>query len=80
MNCIQARACASDYLDGEVDPSIAIEVENHLQTCKTCPPLMAALIGLLAELRTLPERPPDPRWVDDTLARLVQIPSNLSVI
>jgi anti-sigma factor RsiW len=69
MNCHQAREHASDYIDGELDDEIAALLEAHLTTCPTCPPLMAALIGVLAELRDLPDLEPSTTWVQATLAR-----------
>lgn len=69
MNCIQARALASDYVDGELDQATCQLLEAHLTGCQSCPPLMAALIGVLAELRTLPDLAPTDTWVLATVAR-----------
>ena len=69
MNCQQAREHASDYIDGELDDQTAALLEEHLGHCATCPPLMAALIGVLAELRDLPTVEPSPAWVQATVAR-----------
>lgn len=71
MNCSQARAYASDYIDGEVSYEIAALLEEHLTTCTSCPPLMAALIGVLAELRELPAVEPPRTWVQATVARAI---------
>lgn len=68
MNCHQAREHSSDYIDGELDDEIAAQLEAHLARCTTCPPLMAALIGVLAELRELPDIEPSTHWVQATLA------------
>jgi RNA polymerase sigma-70 factor (ECF subfamily) len=45
LRCWDARSQVSDYLDGLLDPRVASQVEQHLQTCPTCPPLYAALVG-----------------------------------
>jgi RNA polymerase sigma-70 factor (ECF subfamily) len=48
LRCWDARAHVSDYLDGDIDPDVARRVEQHLETCPTCPPLYAALVGVTA--------------------------------
>lgn len=55
MRCTDARLLVSEYLDGELDPATARQLEEHLRTCPSCPPLAAALTGVLAQLRSLPE-------------------------
>lgn len=46
LRCWDARAHVSDYLDGELDAPTSAVVEKHLETCPTCPPLYAALVGV----------------------------------
>lgn len=53
LSCPQARSLVSDYIDGELEPSVARALEEHLQTCPNCPPLYASLVETLAELRNL---------------------------
>jgi RNA polymerase sigma-70 factor (ECF subfamily) len=57
MRCWDARRHVSDYLDGLLDPSVAAQVEAHLDTCPTCPPLYAALVDAHTQLSSL--RDPD---------------------
>ena len=57
MRCWDARQHVSDYLDGALDPPTAQLVEAHLETCPTCPPLYAALVGVRTHLGSL--RDPD---------------------
>lgn len=57
LRCWDARRHVSDYLDGELDGETARGVEAHLQTCPTCPPLYAALVGVHDRLGRL--RDPD---------------------
>lgn len=45
LRCWDARSRVSDYLDGDVEPKTASVLEQHLETCPTCPPLVAALVG-----------------------------------
>lgn len=46
MRCWDARRHVSDYLDGVLASETATVVEAHLETCPTCPPLYAALVGV----------------------------------
>ncbi len=57
MPCWDARQHISDYLNGELDPPTVALVESHLETCPTCPPLYAALVGVHDQLGRL--RDPD---------------------
>lgn len=57
MPCWDARQHISDYLNGDLDPDTAILIEAHLETCPTCPPLYAALVGVHDHLGRL--RDPD---------------------
>ena len=57
MPCWDARQHISDYLNGDLGPETAALIETHLETCPTCPPLYAALVGVHDELGRL--RDPD---------------------
>jgi len=57
LRCWRARRHVSAYLDGELDASTAHAVEAHLETCPTCPPLYASLVGVRSTLGGL--RDPD---------------------
>lgn len=50
MPCWDARQHISDYLNGDLDPNTATLIETHLETCPTCPPLYAALVGVHDQL------------------------------
>jgi len=68
MLCWNARQHVSDYLNGDLDPNTAATVETHLETCPTCPPLYAALVGVHDELGRL--RDPDTVIPPDLEARV----------
>lgn len=53
--CHEARAAASDYLDGRVDRPTRELVETHLTCCTRCPPLVQALVGLRSTLADSPD-------------------------
>lgn len=59
LTCTQARGLIFDYLDGELDPATARAVERHRDRCQNCPPLVSAILAMLAGLRSLPEPHPD---------------------
>lgn len=71
LPCWDARRHVSDYLDGDLDRPLAARVEAHLETCPTCPPLYAALVGVHAELGRL--RDPDSVIPATILARLSEV-------
>jgi RNA polymerase sigma-70 factor (ECF subfamily) len=68
LRCWDARRRVSDYLDGDVDPDTARMLEQHLETCPTCPPLIAALVGVRDRLKGL--RDPDSVVDPDLAGRL----------
>ena len=57
LRCWRARRHVSSYLDSDIDPATRMMVEAHLETCPTCPPLYASLVGVKAPLGGL--RDPD---------------------
>lgn len=57
LRCWRARRHVSAYLDGGLDARTRSVVEAHLETCPTCPPLYAGLVGVKASLGGL--RDPD---------------------
>ena len=57
LHCWRARRQISSYLDDELDSTTRHAVEAHLETCPTCPPLYASLVGVETTLGGL--RDPD---------------------
>lgn len=53
MPCWDARQHVSEYINGDLDEATAHLLETHLETCPTCPPLYAALVGVQGELGQL---------------------------
>lgn len=68
LRCWDARSRVSDYLDGEVDEATAELLRAHLETCPTCPPLVASLVGVKDSLGR--SRDPDTTIDPATAARL----------
>jgi RNA polymerase sigma-70 factor (ECF subfamily) len=53
LGCWEARSKVSDYLDDELAPKQRALVEGHLDSCPTCPPLYASLVGARTALHDL---------------------------
>ncbi len=53
MPCWDARQHISDYLNGDLDADTASVIETHLESCPTCPPLYAAIVGVHDQLGRL---------------------------
>ena len=56
LRCWDARLMVSDYINGDLGPRERAQLERHLETCPTCPPLYAALVGIRIELGGLRDR------------------------
>jgi RNA polymerase sigma-70 factor (ECF subfamily) len=71
LRCWDVRRRVSDYLNGELPASERSLLEQHMQSCPTCPPLYASLVGVRDRLGGL--RDPDtvvpPGLVDRIRAR-----------
>ena len=52
MTCAAARELVESYLDGELDPSVQAEVEDHLTTCSSCAEKHARARQLQMDIRT----------------------------
>jgi RNA polymerase sigma-70 factor (ECF subfamily) len=68
LRCWDARSRVSDYLDGDVDADTAAMLQRHLASCPTCPPLVAALVGVKDRLGDL--RDPDTVMDPELTARI----------
>jgi RNA polymerase sigma-70 factor (ECF subfamily) len=68
LRCWDARSRVSDYLDGDVDAGTASVLQRHLASCPTCPPLVAALVGVKDRLGDL--RDPDTVMDPELTARI----------
>lgn len=53
LRCWDARSKVSDYMDDDLPASDRALVERHLETCPTCPPLYAGLVGTRAAMGAL---------------------------
>jgi anti-sigma factor RsiW len=51
MNCHDAQAVLHGYLDGELDPSVSLNYEQHVGACPTCGKALAEQQALQAEMK-----------------------------
>jgi anti-sigma factor RsiW len=51
MTCTAARELIESYLDGELDPSLKAEIEDHLASCSSCAEEHARLRQLQMDIR-----------------------------
>ncbi len=68
LRCWRIRRHVSSYLDDELDSTTRTMVEAHLETCPTCPPLYASLVGVRTTLGGL--RDPD-TVVEEAIAQRI---------
>lgn len=71
LGCWEARSQVSDYLDDELAQTDRSLLEAHLDTCPTCPPLYASLVGATEALKA-GQRDPDSVIDPAVLARIRQ--------
>jgi RNA polymerase sigma-70 factor, ECF subfamily len=57
LSCRSTKRSASAYLDGDLSPEAAGQVEQHLRECECCPPVLQALVGIRDTLNAKPTRP-----------------------
>jgi anti-sigma factor RsiW len=55
MNCKEARKFLDAYGDGELAPSLMLDVDNHIETCESCSALVVVNRRLKSELKRLGE-------------------------
>ena len=51
----------NDYVDGDLDAAIHVQVEQHLETCADCALVVAELRHVIATARSLPQVSPPPQ-------------------
>ena len=68
LGCVEARAGVSNYLDDELGRTQRLDLETHLATCATCPPLFRSLVGVTASLGALND--PDSVIEPELVARI----------
>lgn len=70
MNCKDVAGLSPLFLDAELMPDVAIEVEAHLATCSTCQRLLAEYRREQQILQSLPLVAPPPTWRAELLEKV----------
>ena len=60
-NCKQMFAELSDYLDEELDDSLCVELEKHMEGCEPCKAFLSSLEETIRTCRSAPNDRPDER-------------------
>jgi len=60
----------SAYLDGEVTPTVRVEIEAHLGGCKACQQRLAELRKLSIGVAAQPQAQPSPRFLAEVRAKI----------
>ena len=84
MNCVNSKKFIDAYMDGELEAGMMLEIENHLEHCRTCAGILrlkrdmkSALQGvgrviapehLRAQIVALPSRPGRTWWPGSAVA------------
>lgn len=79
MNCIITQHQLSNFLDGELSPERAAEVQQHLDGCESCSRELAAF-GQLGELARLQVAPPSPLLDWEMLAKRLDQSSQSTIL
>ena len=53
--CTETRAGASDYMDGDISPTLAARIRQHLGLCEGCEGWMGSLRATVGLVRGLPK-------------------------
>ena len=51
MNCHDAQSVMHGYLDGELDPSVSLQYEQHVGECPACGKALAEQQAIQAEMK-----------------------------
>ncbi len=70
MNCPQARARISAYLDHELDATSSREVESHIQQCAACREVLSDFKEIDAAVHGLPRIEPGPDFPAQVVTRV----------
>ena len=70
VGCADARAVASDYVDGDVEPALGGRIRAHLEKCGPCLAFFDTLRATVDLLGGMERRPAPPLFADRLKARL----------
>ncbi len=70
--CQEIKQQLSDYLDGELDPAVCAELEQHLRGCDNCRVMVDTLHKTILLYREYSRTPP-PAGVHERLVRVLKL-------
>ena len=71
-DCEEARAAASDFLDGELDGGAASRIARHLAKCPLCAAFVRTLRAAVDALRAVPPAPVPAGFAERVAARVAR--------
>jgi anti-sigma factor RsiW len=71
-NCRQLLGSLSDYIDGELDESLCMEIESHMADCENCRVVVDTLRKTVLLYHALPEEAL-PEAVEQRLFRRLEL-------
>ena len=69
-DCREARAAASDFLDGELDARAESRISRHLDKCPLCAAFVRTLRATVETLRAIPSASPPAGFAERVAARI----------
>jgi anti-sigma factor (TIGR02949 family) len=72
ITCAEAFRRLDDYLDRELNPVEAAEVETHLRTCETCAREYAFEAGVLNDVRAKVRRVQAPESLRTSVLKIIE--------
>ncbi len=63
-DCLEVRESSSDFIDGELDESVAAKITGHLGWCGPCNSFIQTLKATVALLRATPRESAPPGFAD----------------
>ncbi|MFA5138276.1 MAG: zf-HC2 domain-containing protein [Elusimicrobiota bacterium] len=70
MRCRELLKHLSDYIDGDLDPSLCRHIDSHMKGCKPCIAFIRTLRKTKAVLRKQPKASPPARLRSELRRRL----------
>ena len=80
MKCVEFERLLSEYLDNELKPTVAREMEKHRDSCVSCKALLAEVTDLKSSLNDFPWLEPDERLISCILEKTTGKTRNLNRI
>lgn len=72
MVCDDVNAFLSRYQDNELDPGTRVQIDTHVQACKTCQKELLQLEAITARVKQLPEVEAGPYFTVQVMGKVME--------